>query len=138
MPYTNVLSQGGPPWLSTLYIHAWFKVEAIFMLLHDRPFNLHPLLHFISSTWYIFRVQNMGFKKQGAKNRVIVIQKEKKQPVFFASCFLQTIVWTLFLQGQKPTHVFMLGADWLSKYSRLSNSRRLSNKRRLGNFSRNQ
>ena len=28
-------------------------------------------------------VQNMGCKKQGAKNRFIVIQKEKRQPVLF-------------------------------------------------------
>jgi hypothetical protein len=28
--------------------------------------------------------QNMEFKKQGSKNRVIVIQKEKKQPGSFS------------------------------------------------------
>jgi hypothetical protein len=29
-------------------------------------------------------VQNMGCKKQGAKHRVIVIQKEKRQPGLFS------------------------------------------------------
>ena len=40
---------------------------------------------------------NMGCKKQGAKNRVIVIQIEKRQP---APYFLQPILWTFFLKFQ--------------------------------------
>ena len=48
----------------------------------------------------------MGCKKQGAKNRVIVIQKEKWQPgPYFGPNFFQ---------GRKPTHVLktrIVGAD---------------------------
>ena len=53
----------------------------------------------------------MGCKKQGAKNRVIGTQKEKKAawPLLFlnnndpdfAPCFLKPIFWTFF-QGHKP------------------------------------
>ena len=43
----------------------------------------------------------MGCKKQGAKNRVIVIQKEKRRlALFFASCFLQPTFWTFFTGSQ--------------------------------------
>ena len=54
----------------------------------------------------------MGCKKQGAKNRVNVIKKEKRLGcLFFAAHILN-----LFVQGHKPTHVFktrILGADCL-------------------------
>ena len=66
----------------------------------------------------------MGCKKQGAKNKVIVIQKEKRQlpsfwitmTLFFAPCYLHLIFWTRIFQGHKPTHVFktkIVDADWL-------------------------
>ena len=37
------------------------------------------------------RVQNMGCKKQGAKNRVIVIQKERRQPGLFSFWITMTL-----------------------------------------------
>ena len=53
------------------------------------------------------QVQNMDLKKAGCKKtRVIVIQKEKRQPgffsfwitmtLFFCTCFLKPIFWTFF------------------------------------------
>ena len=76
------------------------------------PVNLHTLFYLIRSAWYFFRVwnfkknvQNMVWKKQGAKNRVNVIQKENKQPglfsfwitmtQFFAPCFFQVHILDL-------------------------------------------
>ena len=39
------------------------------------------------------RVQNMGCKKQGAKNKVIVIQKEKRQPGLFFFWLTMTLLF---------------------------------------------
>ena len=54
------------------------------------------------------QVQNVIYEKQGAKNRVIVFQKEKRpgclfsfwitMTLVFANWFLQPIFWTLFLK----------------------------------------
>ena len=62
----------------------------------------------------------------GAKNRVIVIQKEKRQSslasfwitmiLFFAPCFFAPYFVPDFFQGYKPTHISktrIVGADWL-------------------------
>ena len=64
----------------------------------------------------IYHVQNMGCKKQGANNKVIVIQKKNRQlpyslfnnndPVFFPLLFAIHIFDLIFFQGHKPTHVF--------------------------------
>ena len=58
----------------------------------------------------------MGCKKQGAKNRGIVIQKEKRpgclfffwitMTLFFAPCFLQPIFWTWFFSGSQTDPCF--------------------------------
>ena len=76
---------------------------------------------FLGSETLKNQVQNMDLKKQGAKNRVIVIQKEKKPGCLFS--FLQVFCNLLlsapyfgldFFQGHKPTHVFKtstVGAD---------------------------
>ena len=66
----------------------------------------------------------MGCKKQGAKNRVIVIQKEKRRPgtLLFALHILDLI----FFQGRKPTHVFktrIVGAGWLGEYVVINNTK---------------
>ena len=52
----------------------------------------------------------MGCKKEGAKNRVIVIQKEKRSGClfnnndpFFAPWFLQPIFWTFFKVSDPKT-----------------------------------
>ena len=47
----------------------------------------------------------MSCKKQGTKNMVIVIQKEKRQPVF-CTLLCNTSFGPIFFQGHKPTHVF--------------------------------
>ena len=39
-------------------------------------------------------------KSRVQKNRVIVIQKEKRQPGLFSFCFLQPIFWNLFFKFQ--------------------------------------
>ena len=62
------------------------------------------------------RIQNIESKKQGAKNRVIVIQKEKRQPglfpfwitmtLFFAPCFLHLIFWVWFFTGLQTDPYF--------------------------------
>ena len=62
------------------------------------------------------------------KNRVTVIQKEKKQPGlfsfwitmtrFFCTLLFATHILDLFLQGHKPTNIFktrIMGADWLGE-----------------------
>ena len=51
---------------------------------HTRPVNLHPLFSFEKHGSVCDPEKNMGCKKQGAKNRVIVIQKEKRQPALFS------------------------------------------------------
>ena len=50
---------------------------------HTRPVNLYPLFLFFDPEKKN-QVQNMGCKKQGAKNRVIIIQKEKKPGCFLS------------------------------------------------------
>ena len=76
------------------------------------------------------QVQNMGLKKQGAKNRAIVIQNPKRQPDLFSFWTTMTLFFLHpafsgpyfgpdFFQGHKPTHVFKTrieGADWLGEY----------------------
>jgi hypothetical protein len=72
----------------------------------------------------------MGCKKQGAKNRVIVIEKEKKQPllllflnnnepVYSTLLFeLRILQRPIFFQGHKTTHVFktrIVGAGGLGE-----------------------
>ena len=69
----------------------------------------------------------MECKKQGAKNKVIVIQKEKEQlglfffwltmTLFFAPCFLHPIFWTQFFSKVANWPMFLKreyqGEDWL-------------------------
>ena len=50
----------------------------------------------------------MDLKKQGAKNRVIAIQKEKRQPIFFTLLFSGPYFGPIFFQVLKPTHVFKI------------------------------
>ena len=62
------------------------------------------------------KVQNMGCKKQGAKNQGQCYSNEKKQPglfsfwitiiLFFAPCFLQPIVWTWFFSWSQTDQWF--------------------------------
>ena len=47
----------------------------------------------------------MGYKKQGAKNRVIVIQKEKKQSVFLHPAFCNPYFGPFF-EGSKTDPCF--------------------------------
>ena len=70
--------------------------------------NLHPLFLFLKHGPVCDpeknQVQNMDLKKQGEKNRVIAIHKEKKpiclfsflitMTLFFAPCFFSSIFWT--------------------------------------------
>ena len=77
----------------------------------------------------------MGCKKQGAKNRVNVIQKEKRSgclfsfwitmTLLFAPCFLQPIFLDLFFKFQNLKNIRsawyfkIVGADWLGEYDLL-------------------
>ena len=75
------------------------------------------------------KVQNMGFKKLGAKNQghscyskreevaLLLLFLNNKDPVFCTLLFA-THILDLFLQGHKPTHLFktrIVGADYLGK-----------------------
>ena len=48
---------------------------------------------FLGSRTLKNKFQNMGCKKQGAKNRVIVTQKEKRQPGLFSFWITMTLVF---------------------------------------------
>ena len=79
----------------------------------------------------------MGCKKQGAKNRVNVIQKEKRSgclfsfwitmTLLFAPCFLQPIFWTFFFKFhnlkniRSNWHFRIGGADWLGEHMKPHN-----------------
>ena len=63
----------------------------------------------------------MGCKQEGAKNRVIVIQKEKRPGClcFLHPAFCNPYFGPNFFQCHKPTHIFkarIVGADWLGQY----------------------
>ena len=108
----------------SMRVHFWRYVPFLHYVscfFPKHPINLHPLFLFWKhglvcvpeKNW----VQNMDFKMQDAKNRVIVTQEEKRQwpfflflhclfsfwvtmTQFFAPCFLKPIFWTLFLKFQ--------------------------------------
>ena len=99
----------------------------VYYVLHSRPVNLYPLFLF----WKLGSVcdpeKKSGPKKSRVqKNRVIVIQKEKRPGCFFSFWITMTLFFCtllfldlIFFQGHKPTHVFktrIVGADWLGEY----------------------
>ena len=93
--------------------HSWKILE---LLNKNCPVNLHPLFSFwkhglvcnFEKKW----VQSMGRKKQGAKRRVIVIQKEKTLgclfsfwitlALYFSPCCLHVIFCTQFFKISRP------------------------------------
>ena len=79
-----------------------------------------PLFYFIRSAWYFFRVWNLKkiwvVKCKVQKNKVIVSQKEKRQPglfsfwitmtLFFHLAFIRSIFWTWFFSGSQTDPCF--------------------------------
>ena len=106
-----------------------------FFVRSQTPSQSAPTILVYQFDLIFFRVWKKSGPKYGSeksrvqKSRVIVIQKEKRQPglfsfwitmtLFFAPCFFQVHILGLdFFQGQKPTHVFktrIVGADWLGE-----------------------
>ena len=71
-----------------------FLIHPFFLGNYIRPVNLHPLSLFWkhgSVCDPVKKVQNMGCKMQGAKNRVIVVQKEKRPGCFFSFWITMTL-----------------------------------------------
>ena len=96
----------------SMRVHFWRYVPFLHYVscfFPKHPVNLHPLFLFWKhglvcdpeNNW----VQNMGFKKQNAKNRVIVIQKEKRQPGLFSFWITMTLLFCTLLFA---THILEL------------------------------
>ena len=107
-----------------MFLFFWINVY-LYMNVFWRIFVWQFFGQFLRSLWrfcsiILFDLQSFNrwtWKKQGAKNRVILIQKEKRQPGLFFFWLTKTLFFcTLlfsgpyfapdFFQGHKPTHVF--------------------------------
>ena len=77
-----------------------FQLEELDHYWINCPVNMHTLFLFWkhgSVCDPVKKVQNMGCKKQGTKNRVIVMQKEKRPGCFFSFWITMTLFFYILL-----------------------------------------
>jgi len=121
-------------WMNVFFLDEWFFGEMflffwinvyLYMNVFWRIFVWQFFGQFLRVFWRFFSIilfdlqsfNRWTWKKQGAKNRVILIQKEKRQPglfffwltktLFFVPCFFQVHILHLIFSGSQTNPCFL-------------------------------